>query len=460
MSDMNPDRAGQEVWQCHEDPGSYGNYGLEFRDARTGSPLWGVQATGDVGRAMAADIDPNYKGYEVWGSAGSGVYSCTGTLISTNRPSYNFGLWWDGDLQREILDGTKLDKWNPSTKSVYRLFTFYNYGGADDINGSKANPCVSADLLGDWREEVVYKSNDNTQLVLFTTVTPATNRIYTLMHDPQYRCQVAQQNSAYNQPPHPSFYLGGGMSSPPSPNIQYAGANISGTFTMTARHSGQLVDVSGASLANGGDVIQWPATGGNNQKWKIETTGGIYYSIINVNSGKALDVYGASTANGADIIQYDYKAGTNQQWKINSLGNGYYSIINRKSGLSVDVAGASTAQGANVLQYTYSGAYNQQYALNATTANSGFAGPQPALALNLPAAETAETTIYPNPSASTFTLTIPGSFEYVIADELGRTCEKGKAENSKQVGAKLTAGVYFLKVTGQGKTRSYKIIKQ
>jgi rhamnogalacturonan endolyase len=221
MTDMDPDRSGQEVWQCHESPSAYGAYGLEFRDARTGQPLWGVPGSSDIGRAMAADIDPRYKGLEVWGSTIGGVYTCKGVQISSTKPSVNFGIWWDGDLSRELLDGTKLDKWDPNTNSVSRLVTFSNFGALEN-NGTKANPGLTADLLGDWREEIVYRSSDNTRLMVFTTVIPTSTRIYTLMHDPQYRVAVAWQNSAYNQPPHPGFYLGTGMATPPTPNIQLA----------------------------------------------------------------------------------------------------------------------------------------------------------------------------------------------------------------------------------------------
>lgn len=221
MTDLDPDRSRQEVWQCHESPSSYGSYGLEFRDARTGQPLWGVPGTSDIGRAMAADIDPRYKGLEVWGSTIGGVYTCKGVQISGTKPSVNFGIWWDGDLSRELLDGVKLDKWEHNTNSVTRLVTFSSSGALEN-NGTKANPGLTADLLGDWREEAVFRSSDNSRLMVFTTVIPTSTRIYTLMHDPQYRVAVAWQNSAYNQPPHPGFYLGTGMAAPPTPNIQLA----------------------------------------------------------------------------------------------------------------------------------------------------------------------------------------------------------------------------------------------
>lgn len=222
MTDMDPDIPGQEIWQCLEDQGSYSPYGLRFNDAKTGTTIWGVSTSGDIGRAMAADIDPLHRGYEVWGSSGN-LYNCKGVQISTNKPTINFGIWWDGDLSRELLDGNVLDKWNPSTNSLGRLFTIYNAAPVSSNNSTKKNIGLTADLFGDWREEMVFRRTDNTALVIFTTTIPTTERIFTLMHDPQYRTAVAWQNAAYNQPPYPSFYLGNEMTTPPPPNIYLAG---------------------------------------------------------------------------------------------------------------------------------------------------------------------------------------------------------------------------------------------
>lgn len=219
LTDMDPDRPGLEVWQCHEDEGEYGKYAMEFRDAATGEPLWGVASHGDIGRAMAADIDPRYLGYECWGSTG-GLYSCKGELISEVKPnSMDFGVWWDADLQRELLNGTKLEKWDYKTGTLSRIMSLDKEGAASN-NGTKATPCLTADLLGDWREEIVMRSADNQNLLLFTTTIPANNRMYTLMHDPNYRLAIAWQNTAYNQPPNPGFYLGEQMKPPPKPNIK------------------------------------------------------------------------------------------------------------------------------------------------------------------------------------------------------------------------------------------------
>ncbi|WP_071885486.1 rhamnogalacturonan lyase family protein [Rufibacter tibetensis] len=218
MSDMDPDRPGLEIWMSLESPSQYDSKGLRLYDAKSGQTIFGVSTTGDVGRAMAADIDPGHRGYEVWGSSGN-LYNVKGEQIGTTKPSVNFGIWWDGDLSRELLDKNVLDKWNPAMGKMNRLFTIYQAAPVVSNNDTKATPGLTGDLLGDWREEMIFRTSDNTQLILFTTTIPTEHRIPTLMHDPQYRTAVAWQNSGYNQPPHPSFFLGNDMQAPPKANI-------------------------------------------------------------------------------------------------------------------------------------------------------------------------------------------------------------------------------------------------
>ncbi|TDH75562.1 rhamnogalacturonan lyase, partial [Acinetobacter baumannii] len=83
--------------------------------------------------------------------------------------------------------------------------------GAVSNNSTKATPALQADLLGDWREEAVWRTEDSSALRIYTTTIPTEHRLYTLMHDPVYRLGIAWQNVAYNQPPHTSFFLGDGM---------------------------------------------------------------------------------------------------------------------------------------------------------------------------------------------------------------------------------------------------------
>jgi rhamnogalacturonan endolyase len=190
--------------------------GMAMFDARTGEILWGVLPGGDVGRGLAADIDPRHRGYEFWGAPEAGLLNVRGERIGDAPRSANFALWWDADPLREILDSNWIAKWNHETGELLRLLTAT---GAASNNGSKATPALSADLLGDWREEVIWRAVDNQSLRIYTTTIPATTRMPTLMHDRTYRLAIAWQNVAYNQPPHPGFFIGEGMTPPPHPRI-------------------------------------------------------------------------------------------------------------------------------------------------------------------------------------------------------------------------------------------------
>jgi len=146
------------------------------------------------------------------------VFDCKGKQISSTKPSVNFRIYWDGDLQDELLDGTKCDKWNGN--GVNRLITFK--GNA--CNGTKNTPCLSADLFGDWREEVIFHDGD--KIYIYTTTIESKYRLFTLMHDPVYRCGIAWQNSSYNQPPHLGFYIGDGVDKISQPDIYTPGHEI------------------------------------------------------------------------------------------------------------------------------------------------------------------------------------------------------------------------------------------
>ncbi len=216
LSDIDPDRPGLEVFDIHERP-RHPN-GSEFRDARTGRLLWG-KSSPDVGRGVAMDIDPRHRGYEMWASGQglSGLWNVKGETISERKPrSCNFGVWWDGDLLREILNGNRITKWNWEAGSESPLLVAE---GCTSNNSTKSTPCLCADILGDWREEVIWRTLDDRELRIYTTAIPTDHRLYTLMHDPQYRLSVAWQNVGYNQPTQPGFYLGDGMAPAPRPRI-------------------------------------------------------------------------------------------------------------------------------------------------------------------------------------------------------------------------------------------------
>lgn len=134
-------------------------------------------------------------------------------------------------------------------------------------------------------------------------------------------------------------------------------------YVIVNRNSGKVLDVNGASTADGANVIQWSSNSGDNQQWEIIDVGSGYSRIVNRNSGKVLDVNGASTANGASVIQWPSNGGNNQQWEIINNGGGYYRIINRNSGKALDVSGGGTANGADVIQWPWNGGNNQQWEL-------------------------------------------------------------------------------------------------
>ena len=215
VSDLDPSRPGLEVYGIHEIETKATGPGTALFNAATGAVYWKGDEGRDVGRGVAADIDPRAPGAESWGGA-AGLRNVKGEPLGPAPRAANFVIWWDGDLLRELLDRTTISKWNWETASATPLLTA---DGCLANNGTKATPVLSADLLGDWREEVLFRSADNRSLRLYTTTIPTPHRLPTLMHDPQYRLSIAWQNVGYNQPPHPGFFLGDGMAPAPRPNI-------------------------------------------------------------------------------------------------------------------------------------------------------------------------------------------------------------------------------------------------
>ncbi|MDQ1156075.1 rhamnogalacturonan endolyase [Sphingomonas sp. SORGH_AS 950] len=205
VGDLDPARPGLEKFGVHEQVGRNGGIGSALLDARTGQILWTKPATSDTGRGLSADIDPRHVGEEMWGSNQPDLYDVHGVSVGPHPRQTNFAIWWDGDLLRELLDGTTISKWDWTTAKAEPLLVAE---GAASNNGTKANPALQADLIGDWREEVVWRSADNRELRIYTTPWPTTHRITTLLQDPVYRAGIAWQNTAYNQPPHTGFYLG------------------------------------------------------------------------------------------------------------------------------------------------------------------------------------------------------------------------------------------------------------
>ena len=206
-----------QVWDCHENRRD----GSDFRNARTGEVLFQIKSRSDVGRALAADIDPTNPGVEMWSTDSHGVRNIKGDVVGKAKDAddpqhqnqlvmngrwlgINFAIWWDGDLLRELLDRETVTKYDWENRQVVELQRF----DGQFNNSTKSNPCLQADILGDWREEVIVRNRESTELRLYTTTIPTPYRINCLMQDIPYRLSVATENVGYNQPPETGFYLG------------------------------------------------------------------------------------------------------------------------------------------------------------------------------------------------------------------------------------------------------------
>jgi len=205
------------IWDCHENRRD----GSELRNARTGDVVFQIKSRDDVGRCMAADIDPTNPGLEMWSTDSHGIRNMKGEIVGAAKDaddpqhnnnlvmrgrwlSVNFGIWWDGDLLRELLDRQTVTKYDWEQRTIVELQRF----DGQFNNGTKSNPCLAADLLGDWREEVLVRNRESTELRLYVSTIPTPYRINCLMEDIPYRLSVATQNVAYNQPSEPGYYIG------------------------------------------------------------------------------------------------------------------------------------------------------------------------------------------------------------------------------------------------------------
>ena len=208
LSDVNNEK--YYIVGCHENHRD----GTTFRDAATGKVLQQFKSNLDVGRCMAADIDPTHEGVEWWSPNTGGVISFDGEVVLPQEEFMgetfsiipaNFSVQWDGDLNAEILDGNQIMKYNWETKTLDPVVTFE---GCMWNNGTKRNPSLQADIVGDWREEVVLRTADNSALRIYVTPFETDNRFHTFLTDPAYRVSIANQQTAYNQPAEPGFYFG------------------------------------------------------------------------------------------------------------------------------------------------------------------------------------------------------------------------------------------------------------
>ncbi len=227
IADMDPDRPGLESWDVHEHKDA--KYTDELR-ANDGTIIWGTPQPNpgvDNGRGMAADVDSTHRGYEMWSAKGGGMFTVKHEKIGTPAVSQNFRIYFDGDLQDELLDGAYVTKFDSKAKKANVYFDGGAALKAAGCNGTKNTPSLVADLFGDWREELVVRSEtDPTTVYIVSTPVTSPYRVYTLMHDATYRTAVASENTAYNQPPHPGYYLPDAVKNLTAPDIYVVGENV------------------------------------------------------------------------------------------------------------------------------------------------------------------------------------------------------------------------------------------
>ncbi|MCU6719743.1 RICIN domain-containing protein [Porcipelethomonas ammoniilytica] len=370
LGDLLPDRKGLELWICHEDK----PYGVSLVDASNGKTIFHKDGDADTGRCCAANVWAGNDGAEFWG-LGNDVFDGSGNTLSCRRPAVNFLSYWDGDLEREILDGYT-DK--PATISKMKndgtLTTILSTDGAYTCNTTKGTPCLSADIFGDWREELIVRASDSKSLRIYCTPYETDYRITTLMHDPQYRNQVAGQNISYNQPPHTSFYLASnyklperpnvsvlddGIVIPPSPVFTPAVLTEGAVYMIQNENSGLYMEVKDANAENTANVQQWGAeSSAAHNTWRVLSAGNGYYYLYSQLGDKVtylLDIDMGKSDNGTNIQIYTDTKADAQQFKFVRNDDGTYYILTKSSGdkSCVAVSSASTSSGANIIQWEY-----------------------------------------------------------------------------------------------------------
>lgn len=387
LGDLDPDRKGLEAWVCHEEKG---NYGVTLLEAESGKAIFHKDASADTGRCCGDNVYAGNRGAELWGAESGNVYNLKGTSIGTKKPGQSFLIYWDGDLEREILDGTKITKY----KSPTELSGIFTADGCTSINGTKSNPCIAADIFGDWREEAVWPTTDGNNLRIYATNYTTDIRMTTLMHEPQYRNQVAGEQTCYNQPAHTAFYLGSELKSIPKAAVRVRGSSSSSAPAVTEPivtepvkpiegaqkiadgksyliknvNSGLYLNIEGGAAANAANVFQSSGqTVSQSMVWKTVSAGnGYYYLVSGAGDGTiVLDVNAKKADNGTNIQVYNLKNGDNQQFKFLENADGSYRIATKISGDAscIEIINGLTDDGANVQEWELNGFNCQDWVL-------------------------------------------------------------------------------------------------
>ncbi|WP_246846800.1 RICIN domain-containing protein, partial [Leptospira barantonii] len=130
---------------------------------------------------------------------------------------------------------------------------------------------------------------------------------------------------------------------------------------ITAKHSGRVLDVPGASTADNVNLDQYTNWGADNEKWMFESTGDGYFKISSKHSGKCMDVKGASNSSGTNVVQYSCGSGSNQRFQLLPYGDGYFSIQAKHSSQCLDIAGGALGDGGLLIQWPCAWTDNEKF---------------------------------------------------------------------------------------------------
>ena len=360
LTDLCPDRPGLEVMMPHEE----GQYGYDVHDATTGELLVSATSSGDNGRGLAADFIPANRGFEFWSSADGNTYDCaTGKLVLAKKADTNFRIYWTGDPYDQTFDGRydsatgksapRIRNFNTASGNIATFQEFSDYGQPQSCNTTKATPCLQADLLGDWREELIMFQHEDDyvsptcKILVYSTPEPTKYKVPCLMQDHVYRMGIVWQNSSYNQPPHLGYYL-----------PDYLGVDGATYQTQTVNHAPEP-SAKPEPADEGEEGLKLPAedkgvvtgtcyTAGEHGEITASTSNG-YIKIRTNNNGESLTF---SVNEGYEIIGltiegYSNNASTTADRSITM--NGVYIDESESSILDADVVFPGGTAGQNAV---------------------------------------------------------------------------------------------------------------
>ncbi|MCR5421363.1 MAG: rhamnogalacturonan lyase [Lachnospiraceae bacterium] len=222
VAKIDPDREGYQIFNVFEGA-KEAPYGYALRDAKTGKVFdtfdengkatgkFGVYAKTDLGRCMIGKIDPDTRGLQVW--ADNIVYDCKGNRLNIKAPSTNQAIRWAGDLTTQVFDGADYLDTGVRRGVINDPYhgVMLSPKGTLVNNGTKGNPCLVADIFGDFREEVVLRLEDNSGFRIYVNTEITEHKLYTPMDDLMYRSSIAWQSNCYNQTGYTSYYYANDM---------------------------------------------------------------------------------------------------------------------------------------------------------------------------------------------------------------------------------------------------------